>query len=266
MAIADELRKIPPVTRFLCASMLLVTVFVICGITSVQKIIFVRQLVTSQFEIWRPFTTFFFGGTGIQFIFDFIMLYRNADALETSVFSGKSADFGWQLMFNCFLILVLNVPFNTFIHFRALLMTLVTLSSYLNPAALVSIFGLFQLQNQYFPYALLAIDLFVGGLSAALHALTGLIAGYVWWWLLHSPEAHAQARRAGRAGSWQRYAEAPALFRQIVGDGSRTGTGGGAEGAAAIAADRASAAAGRAGAAFRDEAHRWGTGRRLGGG
>lgn len=150
-------------------------------------------------------------------------------------------------------------------HFRAMLMTLVTLSAYLNPAALVSIFGLFTMQNQYFPYALLAIDLFVGGPSAALHALTGLIAGYVWWWLVHSPEAHAQARRAGRSGSWQRYAEAPGLLRQLVGDGSRTGTGGGAEGAAAVAADRASAAAGRAGAAFRDEAHRWGTGHRLGG-
>ncbi len=107
------------------------------------------------------------------------------------------------------------------LHFRALLMTLVTLSAYLNPAALVSIFGLFTMQNQYFPYALLAIDLFVGGTSAALHALTGLIAGYVWWWVVHSPQAHAHARQVGRAGSWQRYAEAPGLFRRVVGDGAR---------------------------------------------
>jgi len=144
-------------------------------------------------------------------------------------------------------------------------MTLVTLSAYLNPGALVSIFGLFTMQNQYFPYALLVIDLFVGGPSAALHALTGLIAGYLWWWTVHSPEAHAHARRVGRAGSWQRYAEAPGLVRRIVGDGSRTGAGGGAERAAAAAAEGASAAAGRAGVAFRDEAHRWGTGQRLGG-
>jgi len=229
-----------------------------------MRIVFASRLVLYDFELWRPFTTFFFPGTGIQFIFDLAMLYRNSDALETSVFGGKSADYGWQLILNCLFILALNVPLSTPLHFRALLMTLVTLSAYLNPAALVSIFGLFTMQNQYFPYALLAIDLFVGGTSAALHALTGLIAGYVWWWVVHSPQAHAHARGVGRAGSWQRYAEAPGLFRRVVGDGSRTGAGGGAEGAAAVAADHASAAAGRAGAAIRDEAHRWGTGRRLG--
>jgi len=141
-------------------------------------------------------------------------------------------------------------------------MTLITLSSYLSPASMVSIFGFFTLQNQYFPYALLAIDFFVGGPSAAIKAITGIITGYTWWWLLYSPEAIAHARRAGRAGSWKRYAEAPMILENLVGSGATTGNA--VESAANQAAARAGQAAGRAGAAFRDEGHRWGSGNRLG--
>lgn len=48
-----ELRKIPPVTRFLCASSLAVTIPVLMNIASPYKILFVRDLVLKKFEVCR---------------------------------------------------------------------------------------------------------------------------------------------------------------------------------------------------------------------
>ena len=47
----DELRKIPPVTRFLCGSSLAVTIPVMMQLLSPYKVVFVRALVTQRFEV-----------------------------------------------------------------------------------------------------------------------------------------------------------------------------------------------------------------------
>ncbi|KAI0371279.1 hypothetical protein BV20DRAFT_1035297 [Pilatotrama ljubarskyi] len=74
MSFMDEIRKIPPVTRFLCASKLAVSLPVMLQIVSPYAVVFVKELVTRKYEIWRVFTSFFFGSSGINFIFDFVML------------------------------------------------------------------------------------------------------------------------------------------------------------------------------------------------
>jgi Derlin-2/3 len=74
----DEIRKIPPVTRFLCGSSLAVTLPVMLQLLSAYKVVFVRELVTQKFEVcfhaqreclrsdetqlWRIWSSFFFGG------------------------------------------------------------------------------------------------------------------------------------------------------------------------------------------------------------
>lgn len=47
----DELRKIPPVTRFLCASSVAVTVPVMLQLLSPYRVLFVRELVTQKWEV-----------------------------------------------------------------------------------------------------------------------------------------------------------------------------------------------------------------------
>ena len=47
----DEIRKIPPVTRFLCGSSLAVTLPVMLQIASPYKLIFVKGLVTQRLEV-----------------------------------------------------------------------------------------------------------------------------------------------------------------------------------------------------------------------
>ncbi len=47
----DEIRKIPPVTRFLCASSLVVTLPVLLQILPIYKVVFVKEFVTQKFEV-----------------------------------------------------------------------------------------------------------------------------------------------------------------------------------------------------------------------
>lgn len=51
MSFMDEIRKIPPVTRFLCGSSLGITLPVILQVVAPYKFVFVRQLVTQKWEV-----------------------------------------------------------------------------------------------------------------------------------------------------------------------------------------------------------------------
>ena len=76
----------------------------------------------------------------------------------------------------------------------------------------MSIFGLLTLSNKYFPFAMVGMDLIMGGPSSAACSLTGIISGYLWWYLVYSDES-------GRplAG----YGSAPGWMRRVLGEGSR---------------------------------------------
>ena len=50
-AFVAELRKIPPVTRFLCASSLSMTIPVILNLVSPYKLVFIPQFVLKKFEV-----------------------------------------------------------------------------------------------------------------------------------------------------------------------------------------------------------------------
>jgi Derlin-2/3 len=53
----DEIRKIPPVTRFLCGSSLAVSIPVMLHLLNPYKVIFLRAAVIQRFEV-RAFVSF----------------------------------------------------------------------------------------------------------------------------------------------------------------------------------------------------------------
>ena len=64
---------LPPVTRYYLAANAISTVLVSLKIVSVYSVIFATDLIKSNFEIWRFFTSFCFFGT-----FDFSWLFSMA--------------------------------------------------------------------------------------------------------------------------------------------------------------------------------------------
>ncbi|KIL57692.1 hypothetical protein M378DRAFT_87507 [Amanita muscaria Koide BX008] len=261
-----EIRKIPPVTRFLCFSSLGVTIPVLMKLVHPYKIIFIHQLVTKRMEascahlvcnrisqfhtcqIWRIFTSFFLGSGGINYVFELVMLYRTADQLESGPFARRSADFAWQLILVGGAIILACLPLGAAIFTRPLLVALTYLSSALAPpGAQTSLLGLLTLPVKFMPYIMIAMDFLMGGPAAAAQGIAGAVVGHLWWWTMWAAEG-------GQRPMLETYARAPGWLRSLVGDGN--GPVGGA-GVHVIPPRQPAAARPRTG-------HSWGSGRRLG--
>ncbi|KAG8946801.1 hypothetical protein FRC04_011457 [Tulasnella sp. 424] len=202
----DEIRKIPPVTRTLVAATVGISVPVMLQLVSGYRILFVWKLVKGG-QVWRIPTSFFFGGSGFAFLFDLVMLYRNSEQLETAWYPRRSADYAYQLGLASAVILALNIPLETFVHYRALLSCITYLSTRLSPDTPMSIFGLITIKALYFPFALVALDLIQAGPAAAMISLTGVVAGHIWYMLEWTPRGPQRPGRGtgavvGRAPNW----------------------------------------------------------------
>ncbi|KAJ3992691.1 Der1-like family-domain-containing protein [Lentinula boryana] len=260
-AFVAEIKKIPPVTRFLSISLISVTGTVLMHLVSPYKVLFHHSLVSGArgFEVWRLWSSFFLGSGGLSFIFEIIMLYRTGNELESGPYLRKSSDFAFQLVIACGAIIVTSVPLSSTLFFRPLLLCLVYLSSQLAPpGAQTSLYGLITIPVKYFPFALLGMDLLSGGPRAAALALPGAVIGHLWWWGVFGSEP------GGRGGSMAQYGRAPRWLARWFGETSGSGasadsvraTGSGVH----VIPPRARAEEG----APTTHGHRWGSGQRLG--
>ncbi|KAJ4467016.1 Der1-like family-domain-containing protein [Lentinula aciculospora] len=216
-AFVAELKKIPPVTRFLCVSLVSVTGPVLMQLVSPYNVLFHHSLVFGArgFQVWRLWSSFFLGSSGLSFIFEIIMLYRTGNELEMGPYLRKSSDLAFQLVFACGAIMATSVPLSSMLFFRPLLLSLVYLSSQLAPpGSQTSLYGLISIPVKYFPFALLGMDLLSGGPRAAAVALPGAVVGHLWWWGVFGTEA------GGRGGPMAEYGRAPRWLAKWFGETS----------------------------------------------
>jgi len=253
-SILTEIRKIPPVTRFLCGSTLAVSIPLLLGILNPYLVVFHWSAIANRFQIWRFFTSFFIGSGGIGFLFDFVMLYRYSDQLESVHFPNRSPDYAWQLLFAGATILTLTAPLQTLVHMQPLLITLLTLCSKLSPpGAQTSIMGLITIPVEYLPYAMVGFELLRAGPSGAARAVAGVIVGWTWWICVWGSDGRGSGVLAGLE-------TAPAWLRRIVPDSSDLP----ANVAGVHVVEPRRRAGEDAAPGTRAAPYNWGTGRRLG--
>ena len=250
-----ELRKIPPVTRFLCASSLGITIPVLMKVVSAYKVVYTHELVLRKLEIWRVFTSFFLGSGGINYIFELAMLYRTTEQLESGPYSRRSADLAYQLLYAAASIIIVSTPLSAFIYTRPLLLCLTYLSSALAPlGAQTSLMGLLTFPVAYLPYVMIGLDLLMAGPAAAAQSVAGAVVGHFWWWGVWGG---AVGSSSGRLEPWAR---APEWMRNLFGErgipppAAGSGSGGGIH----VMPPRQRASGGSS------SGHNWGAGRPLG--
>jgi len=256
-----EIRKIPPVTRFLCASSLGVTIPVLMNVVSVYKIVFILNRVLRKFELWRLHTSFFLGSGGINYIFEFVMLYRTADQLESGPYARRSADLAYQLIYAGAFIIAACAPLSSVVFSRSLLHCLIYLSSALAPlGAQSSLMGLVTFPVTYLPYVMIGMDLLVGGPGAAAQAVAGAAVGHFWWWGIWGGAIGA------RGGVLETYGRAPQWMRRLVGEAGIPPAAGAASnaGSGGVQVIPPRRAAGATGDSSTTRGYNWGSGQRLG--
>ncbi|KAM5532155.1 hypothetical protein V8D89_014180 [Ganoderma adspersum] len=214
----DDIRKIPPVTRFLCGALVTITLSIKLEAVPFWSVMFTGKQILKTGQIWRPFTSFFIGDMKpISFIIEVVMFYRNSLDIESKHFPVSSADYAWQLFLVGLNILILNLPLGSPTHTHAFLMALIYLSCALAPAgAQTSFWGLVTLPVKYLPYVYILMDYLNLGPHAAAVSISGAVVAHLWWWGVW--DSHAL----------RPWARAPWLVRSLMGeDGRRRHLGGG---------------------------------------
>ncbi|KAG9080554.1 hypothetical protein FRC06_006443 [Ceratobasidium sp. 370] len=283
-----ELLKIPPVTRFIIVSSVVISLPVMMHLISGTWFVYAPVYVLGKMQVWRLLTSWLLGPPGLSYIFDVIMLHRASTELEEAVFGGHSADYAWHLIVSGAAIMALNIPLRTLVFWRPLIIFVIYRAAKHNPNGQVSLFGLVTIKNLYFPFVLLIFDLISGGPPALVQSLTGVLVSHAWFLLFPEPgllrsvpstSSTASGVRTfggsstytlsgGRpappttgATGWRKWAVAPWWVRWLVG-GMHEAPEGGREGrswgTAGVAPRGGGASAGPS------SGYKWGAGQKLG--
>ncbi|KAI8453871.1 Der1-like family-domain-containing protein [Phakopsora pachyrhizi] len=187
------------------------------------------------------------------------MFYRNSIALESrSIHFGNPSDYAWNLICLMASILITNYPLKTMIFWGPLMSGLSYMWSQINPDSLVSFFGLPPFKAVYFPFAMLGLDFFRGGMELATQSFTGILSGYIVHYLTNIYPSNNQGRRP-----WFMYP--PRLLISLL-DGPRQSTGGArpSRGWGGQAPIRPTTEQNSNRQSTANTRHTWGTGNRLG--
>ncbi|KAF8999126.1 DER1-domain-containing protein [Cyathus striatus] len=260
MDLIEEIKKIPPITRLFCGSLVGISLPVFAGAISAYKTVFVWKYVWKNYEIWRLYSSFFLGSQGFTFIFEVATLYQTTNQLETGPYKSRTADFIWQSFFAAAGIIAVTRPLQAVVMTKSFIACLVYLSSALSPpGAQTSVMGLFMLPIKYWPYVMIAMDLILAGRGAAMFTVAGCIVGHLWWWGVWGGSTGSEGRFAvaGRAPQW---------VRSLVGEANQPPPVHQPQGGAAAALRQAGieVVAPRR-ASSTTTGYQWGSGRRLGG-
>ncbi|KAK0444716.1 Der1-like family-domain-containing protein [Armillaria borealis] len=149
-SILSDIRRIPPVTRFLSGSLLGVSMLYMLEIVSHSALIYRFHAVLQSYQVWRLYTSFFVGSGGLFFLFELLMLYHTSNQLESGY---DSADLAWQLFFACVAIMVPSHLLATMIFLHPLIHCIAYLLSARTPAdESLSSYGFITLPAKYLPH------------------------------------------------------------------------------------------------------------------
>ncbi|CAD6901241.1 unnamed protein product [Tilletia controversa] len=205
----DELKKIPPVSRFLILGSLGLTIPVILKILDVSPFVLYWPFIRYRYQFWRLFTSFFFAGNGIQLIFDILALFRSSTALEEGEpFYRSSSAYAWTLIQTNALIVLLNIPLNSAVLFRPMLYAITTFWSRAYRSNSVNLFGVVNVPAPLLPYAYLVLDVLMGGPHTAIQSGTGILAAYAIHYIRDEIPRPPPGSRLSSQGS---------IFKRVVG-------------------------------------------------
>lgn len=173
--------KLPPVTRALVLSSVLLMALCSLEIISPFSLYLHWKLVLKERQYWRLVTNFLFNGEfGLSFFWNLYLIVFYCSSLEDLSFRRKSADFFYMLFTSGALLLTISYFFSFTNNFfsGALLDVITYVWSRRNPHARMQVL-VFPVQAVYLPWTLAVISLLMGG-NVRDHLL-GIFCGHMYY-------------------------------------------------------------------------------------
>ena len=179
--IEEMLGKIPPVTRVVILSSVVLMFLCSLEVLTPFSLYLHWKLVLKERQYWRLVTTFLFNGEfGLPFFWNMYLLMFYCSSLEEVSFRNKSADFFYLLFSGALMLLTISFFFGITNNFfsGALLDVVTYIWSRRNPHARMQVL-IFPVQAVYLPWTLAIISLLMGG-SVRDHFL-GILCGHIYY-------------------------------------------------------------------------------------
>ncbi|KZW01610.1 hypothetical protein EXIGLDRAFT_45907 [Exidia glandulosa HHB12029] len=193
-----------PFSRALWQATFYTTILALSSLFPVQSLVFDHERVSHRYEAWRLFSSFLYAGPELLWrrcsyfaLFCIYLQWKISSTLEDDLYPTLPADLAWQTLIAGSAIITLNVPLHTPILFPELLIAYAALlASRSSRSYLTFAHGIISLPMQTVAPALVIMQVMVAQeLFAVVPALSGLLVGYAWAWLLERrPNALAAPR------------------------------------------------------------------------
>ncbi|KAF2074288.1 hypothetical protein CYY_004421 [Polysphondylium violaceum] len=175
---------VPYITKWLFASMAIVTVASGMNIFKPYYLILDWPSTFKQLQIWRPFTaTAHLGPLNFSFLIHLVFLYRYSCSLEIGSYAGRTADY----LYACIICAVLNIVSAFFMGYRItgsmLIMSIIYIWSRYNADTIVSFFFGIKFKGVYLPWAMMAISFLSGGGHFPFDEFLGCISAHVYYYV-----------------------------------------------------------------------------------
>jgi len=181
--IQDMLREIPPVTKIICSSSLLVQLLVYIQAISKYDLYFSLSHIFGKFQIWRLFTSFLYLGDSdsIQTFFSLMMLFQCSTRLEERTFRNKAADYLYFLLLG----VTVMIGYASIVGFTNLSKSFLTMLLYVwsryNQDVIMLIFGFLPIKAPYITWVYIVVDIILEEFIA--YDILGVFIAHVFYFL-----------------------------------------------------------------------------------
>jgi len=178
--VESMLQEVPPVTRVLCGSSILIHFLAYVNFVTQFDVFFSFQLIFTKFQFWRLYTNlFYFGDEGIFVFFQLLMLYRCSKRLEEHTFRNKTADYIYFLLLGVVLMTCYGAIAGFTTHSRSFLTMLLYIWSRYNQNVVLLVFGFVPMKAPYITWFFVLFDILIGKSIAA--DLLGIVLGHAFY-------------------------------------------------------------------------------------
>lgn len=178
--VESMLKEVPPVTKVLCGSAILIHMLTYIQFISQYDVFFSLGLIFSKYQFWRLYTNvFYFGDEGIFVFFQLLMLYRCSKRLEEHTFRNKTADYIYFLLVGIVVMTCYGAVAGFTTHSRSFLTMLLYIWSRYNQNVVLLVFGFVPMKAPYITWFFVLFDILVGKSIQA--DILGIVLGHAFY-------------------------------------------------------------------------------------
>ena len=182
----DWFKRLPTFTRYWFGGTIVFSLLGRFGILNPHWLFIEWTYFIQYFHLWRPITALFYypinPQTGFHFLIMLYFMYNYSLKLETGLFSGRSADYGFMLLFNWASIVVIALGMSHYVLLDQMVMSVLYVWCQVNKDVIVNFWFGTQFKAMYLPWVLWAFNMVISG--GGTPELVGIIVGHLYFFLM----------------------------------------------------------------------------------